>query len=152
MKLTKKQAIDNGIYSVTLSFCEYGRTDLTPEQEKELIENYGCKIFFKDIDFSGYYKVDNKNVVKGSESDGDMIKLTLNNQEVKLDETILLEYKVKADSISDTSVGQKLTSKEKVATAMCKLFADKIEEAIKKEIDDAVSKTDDFESSEDITL
>ena len=152
MKTIRTQSLKDGVYSVTIEFDSYGRRDLTASQEKEIIENYGCKLIYKDIEFSDYYKVENGNVVKGTSGDGDLVKLNLNNQEIPLNGGLLLEYKVKAESLSDSVVGEKLTTKEKVATAMCKLFAEKVEEAITKIIDKAIEKTDDFESVTDVTL
>lgn len=152
MKTIRTQSLKDGIYSVSIKFDSYGRRDLTATQEKEIIENYGCKLIYKDIEFSGHYKVDNGSVVKCEASEGDEVKLSLNNQEIALDEELLVEYKVKADSLNDKVIGTSLTTKEKVATAMCKLFADKIEEAITKIIDGAIAKTDDFESVTDVTL
>lgn len=152
MKTIRTQSLKDGVYSVTIEFDSYGRRDLTASQEKEIIENYGCKLIYKDIEFSDYYKVENGNVVKGTSGDGDLVKLNLNNQEIPLNGGLLLEYKVKAEALSDSVVGEKLTTKEKVATAMCKLFAEKVEEAITKIIDKAIEKTDDFESVTDVTL
>ena len=168
MKTVRTQSLKDGVYSVTIEFDSYGRRDLTASQEKEIIENYGCKLIYKDIEFSDYYKVENGNVVRGTYGDGDLIseisfsmqfitfgdlvKLNLNNQEIPLNGGLLLEYKVKAEALSDSVVGEKLTTKEKVATAMCKLFAEKVEEAITKIIDKAIEKTDDFESVTDVTL
>lgn len=152
MKTIRTQSLKDGVYSVTIEFDSYGRRDLTASQEKEIIENYGCKLIYKDIEFSDYYKVENGNVVRGTSGDGDLVKLNLNNQEIPLNGGLLLEYKVKAESLSDSVVGEKLTTKEKVATAMCKLFAEKVEEAITKIIDKAIEKTDDFESVTDVTL
>lgn len=152
MKTVRTQSLKDGVYSVTIEFDSYGRRDLTASQEKEIIENYGCKLIYKDIEFSDYYKVENGNVVRGTSGDGDLVKLNLNNQEIPLNGGLLLEYKVKAEALSDSVVGEKLTTKEKVATAMCKLFAEKVEEAITKIIDKAIEKTDDFESVTDVTL
>lgn len=152
MKTIRTQSLKDGVYSVTIEFDSYGRRDLTASQEKEIIENYGCKLIYKDIEFSDYYKVENGNVVRGTSGDGDLVKLNLNNQEIPLNGGLLLEYKVKAEALSDSVVGEKLTTKEKVATAMCKLFAEKVEEAITKIIDKAIEKTDDFESVTDVTL
>ena len=152
MKTIRTQSLKDGVYSVTIEFDSYGRRDLTASQEREIIENYGCKLIYKDIEFSDYYKVENGNVVKGTSGDGDLVKLNLNNQEIPLNGGLLLEYKVKAGALSDSVVGENLTTKEKVATAMCKLFAEKVEEAITKIIDKAIEKTDDFESVTDVTL
>lgn len=152
MKTIRTQSLKDGVYSVTIEFDSYGRRNLTASQEKEIIENYGCKLIYKDIEFSDYYKVENGNVVRGTSGDGDLVKLNLNNQEIPLNGGLLLEYKVKAEALSDSVVGEKLTTKEKVATAMCKLFAEKVEEAITKIIDKAIEKTDDFESVTDVTL
>lgn len=152
MKTVRTQSLKDGVYSVTIEFDSYGRRDLTASQEKEIIENYGCKLIYKDIEFSDYYKVENGNVVRGTSGDGDLVKLNLNNQEIPLNGGLLLEYKVKAKALNDSVVGEKLTTKEKVATAMCKLFAEKVEEAITKIIDKAIEKTDDFESVTDVTL
>ena len=152
MKIIRTQSLKDGVYSVTLKCGGYGRRNLTANEEREIIENYGCKIIFKDIDFSDYYKLDNGNVIKGSSDDGDLVKLNLNNQEIELNSELLLEYSVKVTSLSDSVVGTNLTTKEKVATAMCKLFADKIEETITDIIDKAIEKTDDFEGVTEITL
>ena len=152
MKTIRTQSLKDGVYSLTIEIDSYGRRDLTASQEKEIIENYGCKLIYKDIEFSDYYKVENGNVVRGTSGDGDLVKLNLNNQEIPLNGGLLLEYKVKAEALSDSVVGVKLTTKEKVATAMCKLFAEKVEEAITKIIDKAIEKTDDFESVTDVTL
>ena len=152
MKTIRTQSLKDGVYSVTIEFDSYGRRNLTASQEKEIIENYGCKLIYKDIEFSDYYKIENGNVVRGTSGDGDLVKLNLNNQEIPLNGGLLLEYKVKAEALSDSVVGEKLTTKEKVATAMCKLFAEKVEEAITKIIDKAIEKTDDFESVTDVTL
>lgn len=152
MKINREQKLQDGVYSVSLKFGEYGRQELTSEKEKEIIENFGVKIAYKDIEFKGNFKVEKGNVIESDQVSDDEVKLALNNVEIPLNENLLINYSVKVDSINESMLGTHLDTKEKVAAAMCVLFRSKVEKEITKRIEEAIAKTNDFEKEEMVTL
>lgn len=151
MQTVRTQSLKDGIYSVEVAFSSYGRPNLTPQEEKAILENYGVTIDLSAITFNGKYGLQGKDVVKVDFSTaGDTVTLNLNKLVYPLDETFKASYSVKASTIA--TVGTVLNTKELMADAMCTLFAEKIEQAIQTAIDDAVLKTNSFEQTETKTL
>lgn len=153
MQTIRTQKLEQGVYSVEVTFQSYGRQTLTPQEEKEILQNYGVSISLSDIAFTGRYGIVSNDVVKVLAADpGDDISLTLNKLVYPLDETFKVSYSIKASTINSALLGTVLDTKDKYADALCTLFGDKIEEAIEKAIDDAVAKTNSFEKVENKTL
>lgn len=152
MIVNRDMKIKDNVYSVEISFKNFGRPSLTDEEEKELLENYASKISYKDIDFKNYFKLDGKKVVEGSSGDGELVKIVLNDMNIKLDENFNAYFSINVDKISDSEVGTILNNKYLVAEAKCLLFESKICKAISDEIDNVVARNNDFKKTDEITL
>lgn len=154
MQTIRKQTLKEGIYNVEVKFSAYGRPNLTAVEEKEIIENYGLVIDYKKITFSGKFDVVDGNVVEitSPTAMGDEINIDLIPQVLVLDETFVVSYSVKASAIKDAMLTSALKTKDLLASAMCILFGNRIDEAITKVIDEAVAKTNGFETTDTVTL
>lgn len=154
MQTTRTQTLKEGIYNVEVKFSAYGRPNLTAVEEKEIIENYGLVIDYKKIVFSGKFDVVDGNVVEITNplTMGDEISLDLIPQVLVLDETFIVSYSVKASTLKDSMLTTSLKTKDLLAGAMCILFGNRIDGAITKVIDEAVAKTNGFETADTVTL
>ena len=154
MKLNVKKKLEDNKYSVDITFKEYGRLDLTSDEEKEILKNYSTSIRYKDIKFEGYFKVDsNGKVVEATDdTDGELVKISLNDMIKELNEKFSAYFDIELKRINDSEVGTILNSKYLVAEAKGNLFENKIKEAINKEIDRVVALNNSWEDEYDITL
>lgn len=65
MKLSYNTKHDDNKYEIDVFIKSFGTNLLTPEEEKNILSNYNRVIQYKNINFSGYYKIDvNKDPIK----------------------------------------------------------------------------------------
>lgn len=60
MKLSMDKQINENVYSVDIKFSEYGSSNITLEEEKELIQDFAPQFNLRDIVFKGNYIYDDK--------------------------------------------------------------------------------------------
>nr|DAH73522.1 MAG TPA: hypothetical protein [Caudoviricetes sp.] len=124
-----------------------GSKTLTIEQEKELIADYNPILEYRNLDFKGYFKMDNLDVIEAtSDSDGELVSLSLTNKIIKVDENFAVELSIATDSIKTGEVGSILNTKDKVAEAKILLFSKVIEKAVKDTITALKAKDNNFET------
>lgn len=77
MQLKIERNVKNNKFETMISFENYGGTDITVEDEKELLENYPCVINYKDLTFSGKFNLKDKEVVLDETDEGETVTLTV---------------------------------------------------------------------------
>lgn len=153
MKLTVKPQIVDNRYSVIVKFKEFGSTQLTAEMEQKLIDDYSPSFKLSDLVFEGKYYLDTstKKVVI-NETDGDEVRLSLPNKEIKINEVLEVGCTVHKKEISDSEIGTSLKDADLVAQAKIQLFID----VIKKKIDETLlalgDKLNEFEEEYEIEV
>lgn len=147
MKLKFKNNLEDNVRSVKITVSSMGSKTLTIEQEKELIADYNPILEYRNLDFKGYFKMDNLDVIEAtSDSDGELVSLSLTNKIIKVDENFAVELSIATDSIKTGEVGSILNTKDKVAEAKILLFSKVIEKAVKDTITALKAKDNNFET------
>ena len=147
MKLKFKNNLEDNVRSVKITVSSMGSKTLTIEQEKELIADYNPILEYRYLDFKGYFKMDNLDVIEAtSDSDGELVSLSLTNKIIKVDENFAVELSIATDSIKTGEVGSILNTKDKVAEAKILLFSKVIEKAVKDTITALKAKDNNFET------
>jgi len=144
MNLATKKDIENNVFTVEVYCKELGTADLTDEQERELLNDFPSKIFYKDLTFKGKFNVTNGVPVFTEEENGEEVSLTLTNQEIILDENFSAVYRVDMNKVQDSDIGEILNSKELVCWAKCNLFAKVIEDEAARILANIRSKANTF--------
>ena len=147
MKLKFKNDLEDNVRSVKITVSSMGSKTLTIEQEKELIADYSPVLEYRNLDFKGYFKMDNLDVVEATDdSDGELVSLSLTNKIVKVDENFAVELSIATDSIKTSEVGSILNTKDKVAEAKILLFSKVIEKEVKDTLTALKAKDNNFET------
>ena len=147
MKLKFKNDLEDNVRSVKITVSSMGSKTLTIEQEKELIADYSPVLEYRNLDFKGYFKMDNLDVVEATDdSDGELVSLSLTNKIVKVDENFAVELSIATDSIKTSEVGSILNTKDKVAEAKILLFSKVIEKEVKDTVTALKAKDNNFET------
>lgn len=149
MVVLTKNELENGIFQTTVSIKEFGTVDLTPEQEKEKLNDFNNELVYKNIDFEKNIKVvegiptitedvvDNSSVVK--------VGLAMNNQTYIIDENFNVSYRIDVKRILEGEKNAVLTTKELVCQAKCLVFSTCIKEELEKIVNEALTKVIGFE-------
>lgn len=150
MKLGYKGTLEDNVRKMAVYIKEWGSSSLTEEEEKSFIKDYSPKFEYKDLTFSGKYKIDsNGNVIK-DEADGELVTLNKVNKIILINEDMKCEFEIATKQIKDSDIEGKtiLNTKDKYAEAMCQLFADKVTDKIKEIISEIKAKENDFEDED----
>lgn len=57
MNVAVTNEINNGVFSTAVKITSFGGETLTAQEELNILDNYSSKVRYKDLDFSGYFKV-----------------------------------------------------------------------------------------------
>ena len=128
---TKREVKDN-VFSVTVSFTEYGTEDMDEDREKALFDDLGYpSINLGNITFDGEFDVDgDKRVIDAEVGAGDKVSFVVNAKKLTLGPGFSTTYTVDARDIASSELGSKLSTNRLVAEAKCLLYQEKIHEAI----------------------
>lgn len=66
MRLGYKPNLIDNVRTMEVYVKSMGSSKLTPEEEKELLEDYSPVLEYKNLNFKGYYKMEGNNVVKAN--------------------------------------------------------------------------------------
>lgn len=152
MQLKIERNVKDNKFETMISFEDYGGTDITAEDEKELLENYPCMISYKDLTFSGKFNVKDKEVVIDESDEGESVTLTIMDKVLPLTENFQAKYEINTKDILDTELQAKLNTKEIICQAKVLLFEEKIVEKIKELIADLKAKDNNFEKASPIHI
>lgn len=152
MNIKTTNEITNGIFSTTVTITEFGSDMLTSEEELNLLDNYSCKLRYKNLNFVRYFKkVDNELVFADESEEGvekEKIELVVTDVAIPVDKYFKAEYKIALNKIKDSDVtGDVITTKESMCEAKCKVFADEIKEGLKAILEEIRNKTTSFEGT-----
>ena len=151
MKFTIERKIESNVFSVAITYKEYGTNVLDSEAEKKIIDSFKPVLSYSDITFTGNYTTSGGNVQAGG---SDSIKLALNNRNINIDSTFLATYRIDANSIpkSAYSSNSQINTKELLAQAQCKLFEDKVVEKLESILTTTRNMNNDFHKEEEVTI
>lgn len=157
MKIIQKDSILENIVSTDISVEVLGTSDLTEEQELELLHNFTRTIEFNKISFVGNMKVvNNMPVVTVEETDGESVVevaiTDLINKQYPVDENLHITFSIDSTKIPDSDLNQIFDTREKMAQAKVILFAEKIREAITEKLAEIRGLSNKFEGETSYTL
>lgn len=158
MKINQKDSILENIVSTDISVEVLGTSDLTEEQELELLHNFTRTIEFNKISFKANMKIDDGNnpVVTVEEADNESVvevSITdLINKQYPVDENLHITFSIDSTKIPDSELNNVMNTKEKLAISKVVLFAEKIREAISEKLTEIRGMSNKFEGETEYTL
>lgn len=154
MKLKITRNVNNNKFETMVEFEEWGGLDIEAEDEKELLANFPCILDYKNVTFSGKFKIENGEVVKADDKDEqcEQVSISLVKKVLPITESFQAKYEVSISQILDEEIKTILNTKELVCQAKVKLFENKISEEIKKLIDITKVKNNNFEKESPISI
>lgn len=152
MHLVINRNILNNKFETVVSFQGFGNNDMTPEEEKELLENFPIEISYADIAFSGKFDVVSGEVVASEALDAEEVGFVIAQRTIKINELFVAKYEVSTSQIQDTELGTKLSTKELVCQAKAKLFELKVIAEVKRLVDELKLKSTNFEAETPIMV
>lgn len=157
MKINQKNTIENDVVSVDITVDVLGTTDLTDQQELELLHNYNKIIEFNKISFRGNMKIENNiPVITEEEVDGtSVVEVSITdviNQQIIVDENLHISFSRNVTKFPDSELNDVFTKKEVLGQAKCVLFATRVKEAIVEKLGEIRALSNTFEGEESYTL
>lgn len=157
MKINQKNTIENDVVSVDITVDVLGTTDLTDQQELELLHNYNKIIEFNKISFRGNMKIENNiPVITEEEVDGtSVVEVSITdviNQQIIVDENLHISFSRNVTKFPDSELNDVFTKKEVLGQAKCVLFATRVKEAIAEKLGEIRALSNTFEGEESYTL
>ncbi len=143
--------ITNGVFSTILTVDSFGSDTLSGEEELNLLNNYSCKLRYKDLSFIRRFKVVDNELVIVDETDGTTgvaeVELAVTDMTIPVNKNFKAEYKIALNKIKDEEISDVLTTKELICEAKCKTFADTVKEGLKVILDEIRNKATNFEGT-----
>lgn len=139
MKFNIIRDLTNDVYSVKIMFDSFGSEEMSKEDELKILDDHGPAIINVGGKFIGKYIDGEVQIGEPTEEEVNAIKLELvrNLDTVELNEGMIVDYKIDANSIIMTDrLTEAFKTKDKVAEAKAELFV----AVIKQRIEDAVTE------------
>ncbi len=139
MKFNIIRDLTNDVYSVKIMFDSFGSEEMSKEDELKILDDHGPATINVGGKFIGKYINGEVQIGEPTEEEIDAIKLELvrNLDTVELNEGMIVDYKIDANSIIMTDkLAEAFETKNKVAEAKAELFV----AVIKQRIEDAVTE------------
>ncbi len=139
MKFNIIRDLTNDVYSVKIMFDSFGSEEMSKEDELKILDDHGPATINVGGKFIGKYINGEVQIGEPTEEEIDAIKLELvrNLDTVELNEGMVVDYKIDANSIIMTDkLAEAFETKNKVAEAKAELFV----AVIKQRIEDAVTE------------
>lgn len=139
MKFNIIRDLTNDVYSVKIMFDSFGSEEMSKEDELKILDDHGPATINVGGKFIGKYIDGDVQIGEPTEEEIDAIKLELvrNLDTVELNEGMVVDYKIDANSIIMTDkLAEAFETKNKVAEAKAELFV----AVIKQRIEDAVTE------------
>lgn len=157
MKINQRDSILENVVSTDISVEVLGTSDLTQEQELELLHNFTRMIEYNKISFTGNMKItDNKPVVTTEEAnDSTVVEVSITdlvNKQYKIDENLHIVFSVDSTKILESELNTVMNTREKLATAKVILFAEKIRGEISNKLKEIRDMSNNFERETEYTL
>lgn len=147
MNITTTNEITNGVFSTVIAVTGFGADTLSGEEELNLLNNYSCKLRYKDLDFIGKFKIVDGELTMTDDEDSVEVELAVSDMAIPINKNFKAEYKIALNKIQDSEIGDILTSKEMICEAKCILFANVVKEGLRKILEEVRSKSTSFEGT-----
>jgi len=137
MNFKNERDLSNLVFTTKIKFVSYGGEYITPQEEQELVENFGNPIIsIGGEQYVGKYKYDTDTKEFIEDEDGDEVRFVLNSTKMILDEKFEITYTIDAKKLPKTEYENNtyLTTAALVAEAKCLLFETKIKEILTQAI------------------
>ena len=136
MNFQVNRKLENKVFTTEVKFQSYGATDLTPEDEKTLINDFGAPTINVGATYTGKFIVEGGKL-KEDEVDGEEVKFVINSNKVEVKEGFVVAYTIDSKKIPATEPGAEyLKTTQLVAEARCLVF----EAAIKQKLEEAIAE------------
>ena len=157
MKLDQVYKVENDVASVDITVSSLGTSELTEEQEKDLLANYNKYIEYSKIQFKGNIKLTNgvPEVTSEEKNDSTIVELQITdvtNEKKLIDENLSFHFERNVTKYPDNVLNTLLNKKELYAQAQCVLFATKIKEAVTEKLAEIRALNNNFEGETEYTL
>jgi hypothetical protein len=147
MNIKTTNEITNGVYTTTITAVDFGYDMLSSEEELNILNNYSCKLKYKDLDFVGKFKVIDGEVMMTEDEDGSDIEIAVSDMIIPINKDFKAEYKVAVNKIKDEEVNDILASKEMICEAKCILFTTVVKNALASILEEVRNKATNFEGT-----
>lgn len=144
MNFKIEKSLDNQVFTAAVKFDSFGATNVTAEEEKALVADFGAPKIDVGGEYVGLYKV-----VEGRpEADvtGDSVKVIVNSKKVDVTEGFVATISIDARKIAETEKGLSISTSQLVAEAKCVLFVEQIQVKLAAAIADLRAKQTAYES------
>ena len=151
MIFKRERQLNNKVFYTKTAFKSYGDTETSKEEERELFESLGHPEIDMGGQHSGYFTVEDGEIVLTEETEGAaFVSFVFNSNPVKVNGRFVQEFTV--DAKSEEPV-EPLTSAQ-VAEAKCILFEKSLDEKLAEAIEGMLEKKTTFEDDypKDITI
>lgn len=147
MNITTTNDITNGVFSTVITIASFGADTLSSEEELNLLNNYSCKLRYKDLNFTGKFKIVDGELTMTEDEDGAEVEIAVADITIPVNKSFKAEYKISLSKVQDTEIGDILTTKEMICEAKCKLFAEVVKDGLKAILEEIRSKSTGFEGT-----
>lgn len=157
MKLNINKKIEENVITADISVSELGTNSISATEELEALHDFPRTFCYKDIDFSANMKMDENGnpIITDEEPDGSTVMkvdLGLINKSFAIDENLHLSLVLDIDKIQKKELAEPFNSVEKLGKARVELYCVKIQEEIKKKLDEMRTLVTDFEGETEVIL
>lgn len=152
MHLIINRNILNNKFETVVSFESFGGVDITPEEERALLENFPVSVNLSEIEFTGKFEADGAEVLESDDVGAEEVKLSVPQRMIKVDDSFIAKYEVSVSDILDNELGTRLSTKELVCQAKARLFEVKVVDKVRELLSDLKLKNTKFEEEAPIKV
>jgi hypothetical protein len=145
MKLGYLPSMADNVRTMRVFVKSIGSSSLTETEEQAILDNYKPKLVYKDLVFSGKYKVDAQGDVVADASAGETVTLSLINKVIEINKDFVAEFTIATKDVKASELGTIFATADKLAEAKCILFRDVVTKAVEDIVTAIKAKEDDFE-------
>lgn len=147
MNVVITNEIKDDVFSSVVTIESFGDISHTAEEELAMLDNFSSKVVYRNLTFTGKFKVVEGLPVLSEDEDAEELSIRLTNQEIPIDANFNATYKTSLKNTLDSEVGTILNTKILVCEAKCILFASVIKAELKRIMEDLRTKAIGFEGT-----
>jgi len=151
MKLGYLPAMADNVRKMKVFVKSIGSSSLTEIEEQAILDNYKPTLTYKDLVFSGKYKVDVDGNVIADPTTGELVTLSLINKVIEINKDFVAEFTIATKDVKASELGVIFALADKLAEAKCILFRDVVTKAVQDIVTAIKTKEDDFEKENEST-
>lgn len=157
MKLNVNKKIEENIITADITVSELGTNSISATEELETLHDFPRSFCYRDIDFSANMKMDDANnpVITDEDPDGSTIanvELELINKSFNINEDLHLTFTLDVNKINKSDLTDPFDTIEKLGKARIELYCVRIQEEIKKKLEEIRALTTTFEGETEVIL